>query len=160
MIVHHQRFSHALAFIVATSGANRVDRTPVIFGLGMHFRIAVHFGSRGLEDSRSYPLGQAQHVDSPHYAGFHRFHGVVLVVNRRGWTREIKDPIDLHENGFHDIMPDQLKVGVVEEVGNIALGAREEIIQRNHLVAFGQQAFAEKGAEEAGASGDKGAFCG
>jgi hypothetical protein len=52
----------------------------------------------------------------------------------------------------------QLEIRVVEEMGDVVLGAGEEVVETDDVVAFSEQALAEMAAEEAGAAGDEDAF--
>ena len=53
------------------------------------------------------------------------------------------------------IVAHQLEVRVIEQMGNVVLGAGEEVVQADDVVAVVQQAFAEMRAEEAGTTGDE-----
>ncbi len=55
-------------------------------------------------------------------------------------------------------MAHQLEIRVVEEMGDVVLGAGEEVVETDDVVAFSEQALAEMAAEEAGAAGDEDAF--
>lgn len=54
--------------------------------------------------------------------------------------------------------PDQLEVRLAEQVADIGLLARKEIVEANDIVSLGDQPFAEMGAEKPGAAGAKDAF--
>ena len=55
-------------------------------------------------------------------------------------------------------MADELEMRVVEQVLDVVLGAGEEVVDAEHVVAALQQPLAQMRAEEAGAAGDEGAF--
>jgi len=55
-------------------------------------------------------------------------------------------------------VPQQLEIGVVEQVGDVVFGAGEEVVDTDDVVAVGEEALAEVAAEEAGAAGDEDAF--
>ena len=109
-IIEKQCFGAALAFIVAGARADRVDVAPIVFGLRMDARIAVHFGGGGLKDSCPQPLGQAQHVDRAMHACLRRLHGIVLVVDRRGRAGEIVNLVDLDVEREGHIVPNQFEI--------------------------------------------------
>lgn len=52
-------------------------------------------------------------------------------------------------------MPNQLKVGVVQQVSDIRFLACEEVVETDDIVALVNEAFAEVGPEEAGTPGNK-----
>lgn len=54
--------------------------SPVIFGLRMNLRIAVHLACRREQKLGLDTLGQAEHVDRAHHTCFDRLDRVVLVV--------------------------------------------------------------------------------
>ena len=57
-------------------------------------------------------------------------------------------------------MPHELEARVVVQVIDVALGAGEEVVDAEHLVALLEQAVAEVRAEEAGAAGDEDSLAG
>jgi hypothetical protein len=68
-VIKKQCLGAALSFIVTGPHSDRIDAPPVALRLRMDFRIAVDFRSRGLQDARSYALGQTQHIDGTMGAG-------------------------------------------------------------------------------------------
>ena len=62
----------------------------------------------------------------------------MLVVDRRGGTGEVVDPVDLVLERIDHIVPDKLEVGVFEEMGDVALGAGEKIVDAQYVVAIGE----------------------
>lgn len=48
---------------------------------------------------------------------------------------EVVDLVDFDQDGLDHIVTDQLKVGVGEQMGDIFLGAREKIVDANHVVS-------------------------
>ena len=89
------------------------------------------------------------------HAGLSGLHWVELVVNGRCRTGQVVDLIHLNIERKSDIVAHQLEVRMIEQMGNVVLGAREEVVQTDDVVAVGQQAFAEMRAEEAGTTGDE-----
>jgi len=55
-------------------------------------------------------------------------------------------------------MADDLKTGAADEMGDITLRAREEVIEADHLMSVIEEAFAQVRADETGAPGDEYAF--
>ena len=158
VIIHHEAFSGALAFVIAAPDADGVDPAPVIFFLGMDLGIAVDLGGRGLENGGPDPFGQAQGVDGAHDVGFNRFDGVVLVMNGGGGAGQVVDFLNLEKYRIDDIVADQLEMRVGQKVENVVFAACEEIVQADDVVALRKEMFAEMRAEKTGAAGDKDTF--
>src|SRR5690606_31434843 len=135
VVVHEQRLGTPLALVVTRSDTDGVDPSPVAFGLRMYVRVAVDFTGAGLQDSRTNALGQSQHVQGTGNRGLDCFDRVVLVMDRAGGACQVVDLVDLQINGLCDVVADQLKPGMVAEVGDIAFATGEEIVQANDLVA-------------------------
>ena len=110
MVVHHQAFGDALAFVVAGAHADRIDVAPVALGLRMLLGIAVDLAGRGQQDARAHALGQPQHVDRAHHAGLDGLDRIVLVVHRRGRAGEMKDAIDFEQDRLDDVVADEFEV--------------------------------------------------
>jgi len=134
-VVEEQRLGAALAFVVARARANRVHLAPVAFRLRMDFRVAIHLAGGGLKDPRAGALGEPQHVDRAMHAGLGGLHRIVLIVNRRGRASQIVDLVhfDIEREGH--IMAHQLEVRVIEQMGDIVLGASEEVVETDDIVA-------------------------
>ena len=158
VIIEEQRFSAALAFVVTAARADRVDAAQVVFGLRMDFRVAVDFGSRGLQDARLDALGKPQHVDCAMHGGLGRLHRVELVVDRRGRAREVVDLVDFDVERKRDVVAHQLEVGVGGEVREVLLAAGEVIVHAQHVAARREQLFAQMRAEKAGTAGNQNFF--
>jgi len=43
-----QCFGDTLSFIIASPGTNRIDMTPILFGLGMNLRVTINLYNLGL----------------------------------------------------------------------------------------------------------------
>ena len=124
----------------------------------MDLGIAVDLAGGGLEELGLEPLGQPKHVDRAMHAGLGGLHRVVLVVDRRGWAGQVVDLVHFHVQREGHIMAHQLEVRILEQMQNVVLGAGEEVVQTEHVVAVGKQALAQMRAEKAGATGDEDAF--
>ncbi len=53
------------------------------------------------------------------------------------------------------VVPEQLEIRPIEQMDDVRLLAREEVVEADDVVPFRDQPFAEVGAEKAGAAGDK-----
>ncbi len=126
----------------------------------MDLRVAVDLAGRGLEDARAQPLGEAQHVDRAVHRRLGRLDRVVLVVDRRRRAGEVVDLVDLDVERKRHVVADELEARMVVQVLDVALGAGEEIVDAEHLVALLQQPVAQMRAEESGAAGDQDALAG
>src|SRR5205807_3691118 len=127
-IVKKQCFCTALSFIITRARPNRVNVPPIILDLRMDTRIAVNFGCGCLEDSCPQTFSKAQHIDSPVDTCLRRLHRIALIVDRRSWASEIVNLVDLHIKRKRDIMPDHLKMFVIEQMLDVASCAGEKIV--------------------------------
>jgi hypothetical protein len=155
VVVEEQRFGAALAFIVAGAWADRIDVAPIGLGLRMDARVAVHLRCGRLEDAALEPLGQAQHVDGAVHAGLGGLHRVVLVVDRRSRAGEVVDFVDLDIERKRHIVAQQLETRVAEQMADVLLAAREEVVDADDIVPVGQEAITQVRAEKTGAAGDQ-----
>ena len=154
-VIKKQGLGAALAFVVAGTDTDRVHVAPVAFRLRMHCRIAVDLAGRRLQDTRAGALGQAQHVDRAVHAGLGGLHRVALVVDRRCRTGQVVDPVHFHVQRKGHIVAHQFEIRVFQQVHDVTPGAGVEIIDAQHIMAFGQQAVTQVGAKKAGATGDQ-----
>ncbi len=51
--------------------------------------------------------------------------------------------VNLQQDWFDDIVPDQLKVGLFEQVRNVVLAAGEQIVDANNMVTTLHQVLAQ-----------------
>ena len=84
--------------------------------------------------------------------------GVKLVMGRGGGAGQVVDLVHFHHAGNGDVMADYFKSGIVRQVKEVLLAAREEVVHADDFMAFFQKPFAEVGADEAGSSGDQNPF--
>lgn len=75
-------------------------------------------------------------------------------MNRGSGASQVVNLIDLQQNGFHDIMSNELKPGIPEMMHHVLLPAGEEIINDNHIVASLHQLIDQMATDEAGPAGD------
>jgi len=79
----------------------------------------------------------------------------VLVVDGRCGTGEVIDLVYLQVDGIDDVVAKTFEMGVGQEVEDVFLAARVEVVEAKDIMALGQKTFAEMGAEKAGAACDE-----
>ena len=94
MVCHRHGFGEALGFIVHAAFAHRVDVAPVVFGLRVNLRIAVHFAGAGQQEAGPVGLGDAQCHVCTKAANLQRLDGAFDVINRAGRAGEVHHVID------------------------------------------------------------------
>ncbi len=154
-VVDGQRLGGALPLVVAAPRADAVHMAPVGFALRMLEGVAVDFGRRGVEDARLGLERQFQHVHHPDEGGLDGFDGVALIVDRRGGTGQVVDLVELPPEGLRHIMQNEGEAAVVQQIVDVGLGAREEVVEYRDLVVLGQQATGEVRADEPRAASDE-----
>mmetsp|Transcript_6000 Transcript_6000/g.24330 ORF Transcript_6000/g.24330 Transcript_6000/m.24330 type:complete len:390 (+) Transcript_6000:49-1218(+) len=152
VVVKRERLRAPLAFVVARSFADGVDVAPVLLGLRVLKRVAVHLGSAGQQETRLDALRQAEHVQRADHVGLDRLHRIELVVHGRGGARQVVHLVALQQDGLHDIVSDDLEVGLADVVLDVLLGAGEEVVQAHHVIAAGHQEVDQVRPDEAGAA--------
>ena len=124
---------HTLALVVARTGADTVDVTPVVLALGVLLGVAVDLGGRGDEEASLGTLGKTEHVHGTEEGRLEGLDSVVLVVGRRGGAGEVVNfcgsarvnaeadelTVDLDQERVDDIVSDHLKVGVSNPVRDL-----------------------------------------
>ena len=80
----------------------------------MNLRVAIHFGSRSLQNTRVHALRQTKHIDSAHHVGLDRLYGIVLVMNRGSRTGKIINSINLQKDWLDHIVTQQLEAMIVK----------------------------------------------
>jgi hypothetical protein len=155
MVIEEQSLRTALTFVIATAEADRVDSTPVAFGLRVNLRVAIDLARRRLQDPGPYALCQPEHVNRTVYGGLGGLHGIVLVMNRARRTSEVVDAVDLNIKGEGYVVAHQLEIWMAQQVRNVAFGSRKKIVNAKHVVAPREQTITEVGAEEPGTTADK-----
>src|SRR5262249_4946109 len=96
--------------------------------------------------------------DGAVHAGLGRLHGIALVVNGRGRAGEVVDFVHLDIKRKRDVVAQELKTGTPNQVIDIPLGTREEIVEAYNVMAGVQQAIAKMGSKKTGAPGDQNRF--
>lgn len=57
----------------------------------------------------------------------------VLVVYRRSWAGKMVDLVDFNYQSFDHIVTQRLEVGAVQQVLDVFLASREEVVHANDL---------------------------
>ncbi len=156
MVSHGDRFGEPLGFIVAASRADRVDVSPVIFGLRMNFGVAVDLGGAGEQEPGVLGLGQAQGVVGAERAHLERWDRMCQVVDGAGRTGEMEHvvhrSIDLDRLG--DIVLDEAERRPLQEGGQVTAAAGQQVVDADDLIAVAQESLAEMRADETRSTGD------
>ena len=148
MVVHEERFGRPFAFVVAGTDSDRIDAPAIRFHLRMHLRVTINLARACLQNASAAAFGDAEHVDRSQHTRLHRFDRVVLVVSRRSGARHVVDLIDFEKDRQRDVVTNQFKIRLVQQVSHIGLLARKEIVQANDVVALLDQTFAEVGTKK------------
>ena len=155
VVVEKQRLGAALAFVIAGAGADRVHIAPVVLLLRVGQRVAIHLAGRGLENARAAAPGEIEHVDGAVHGGLHGLHGVVLVVDRARRAGEVEDAVHLQAQRLRHIVADELEIRLAQKMGDIRLGAGEQVVEADDIRALGHQAFAKMRTDESRPSGNE-----
>jgi hypothetical protein len=153
VVIEEKRFRTPLALIVARPGTDGVDASPIGLRLGMDRGIPIHLRSGGLKDLGLQSFRQPQHVDGPvnvHLGGLNR---VVLIVNGRSRTRQIVNLIDLHIKRKGNVVTKEFKIGISDQMSDISLGPRIEIVHTEDIVSILEETLAEMGTQKPRPSG-------
>ena len=81
-VVRERRLGAALPFVIARARPDRIDVSPVVFGLRMLDGVPVNLAGRSLQDRRAQPLRESEQVDSTAHAGLRPLHRIALVTTR------------------------------------------------------------------------------
>ena len=76
-------------------------------------------------------------------------------MHRRSRAGQIVNAVDFHQDGVDQVMPDQLEIGVVQQMGDIPPSTGKKIVQADDLPASSQQAFTQMRTDKTGAAGDE-----
>jgi len=74
-------------------------------------------------DSWLSPAWRAQHIDRPMHACLGRLHGIVPIMDRRRWTGEIVDLVNLDIEWKRHIGAHKLEARVGSQMGNVRFAA-------------------------------------
>ena len=142
-------------FVVTGANAQRIDTASIAFDLRMHLGVAIDLASARLQDPGPTAFCRTQHVDGTEHAGLDCLDWIELVVPGCRGTGQVVDLVDLQKDRQGDIMANQFKIRLAQQVGDIGLLAREEIIEADHVVPGRDQSLAEMRTQESGTAGHK-----
>ena len=82
--------------------------------------------------------------------------GFVQVVDRARQRGEVEDRVDraVDVDVVGDVVLDEVEAPVAEQVGDVARMAGRQVVERDDVVAIGQQPVRQVRADEAGPAGD------
>jgi len=141
VIIEKEGLCATFSLIIARPYPDGIDISPVILLLRMDCRVAIDFAGGGLKDLGLDPLGNAQHVDSPHDVGLYGFDRVILIVDGGRGTGQIIYLIHFKEYGMNQVVAYQFKIGPADEMTDISLVAGKEIVQAEDFMAIFCQTF-------------------
>mmetsp|Transcript_17404 Transcript_17404/g.40008 ORF Transcript_17404/g.40008 Transcript_17404/m.40008 type:complete len:237 (-) Transcript_17404:501-1211(-) len=133
--VHH-RLSYTFAFVVTRARTNRIDVSPITFGLRVNLRVSINFAGGSKQNSGFDAFCKSQHVQSSHSACLNGLDRVELVMGRGGGARKVIDFVDFYRKWFRDIVDFETKVRVMHPMSDIFLLSREKVINDSYLVAL------------------------
>jgi hypothetical protein len=82
----------------------------------------------------------------------------VLVVVRAGGAGKIVNLVNLDPKRERDVMSDELERRVVKEMGNVLLGASEQVVNADNVMAKFNQLITQMRSYEPGPTGNKDAL--
>jgi hypothetical protein len=101
----------------------------------MNKRIAIDFAGRCLKNASTQTFREPKHIDSAMYAGLCSLYRIILVMNRRRWTRKIENAIDFHVQRQTNIMTQELKARMGEEMRDVIFATREQVVHAQYVVS-------------------------
>jgi hypothetical protein len=110
--------------------------------------VTIDLRGGSLKNPALQPFGKAKHIDGPMNARFRRLYRVMLVVNRGRRAGEIVNFIDLEIKREGDVMSKQLEAWVTDEMLDIALASREEVVEADDFMPVGEKPVAEVRSEK------------
>mmetsp|Transcript_157815 Transcript_157815/g.383210 ORF Transcript_157815/g.383210 Transcript_157815/m.383210 type:complete len:351 (+) Transcript_157815:24-1076(+) len=116
VILENKRLCHALALVVAGAHTDGVDVAPVGLWLRRDGGVAVALRCGSLEEPCTAALREPKRVVGAQEAGLDRLHRVELVVRRGGGARQVVDLIHLDFERLDDIVADDFKIGLPDEI--------------------------------------------
>ena len=147
-VVGAQSLCDALPLVVAAPQAYRIDVAPVFLDLRVDERIAVDLARRRVEHARLRLQRELEHVHRPEHRTLRRLDGVLLVVDWRSGAGEVVDFVELPPERLRHVVEDEREALVAQELVDVLLRSREEVVESRNLVTVGEKPFAEMAAEE------------
>jgi hypothetical protein len=115
------------------ANANHIDIAPVLFLLRVHVRIAIHLGRRRDQKARAASLGEAEHVHRAEDASLDRVDRILLIKHRARRAGQVVHLIRFEEERLSDVVANEFEARIVEQVRDVGLLTREEVVDANHL---------------------------
>jgi hypothetical protein len=135
VVVEKQSFSATFAFVIAAAWTNGVHIAPIRFHLRVNDRITIDLTCAGLENPGTNTLGESQHIDCAVHAGFRGLDGIVLVMDWASRTSQVVNLVDFNVQGEGDVMANQFKIWMIQQMRDIFLVSSEIVVDTHHLVA-------------------------
>ena len=82
------------------------------------------------------------------HTGFRRLYWIILVVDWGSRTGQVENLVHFHVKRKCDVVTQQIEPRVAQEMGNIALRSRVEIVRAQDVSALLDQSIAQMGTEE------------
>jgi len=130
-----------------------INVAPVALSLRMLKRITVDLTGAGKQEACTHSLCQTQHVQRSHHVGLDGLDGVELVMNGGSGASQVVDLVNLQEDGFNDVVPNQFEVGVPHVMQHVLFSSSEEVIHHDHAVASFQETVHQVASNETGSAG-------
>ena len=154
VVIEEKGFCTPFPLIVTCPETDGVDTPPIGLRLGMDRRIPVDLRSGCLKDLGPQPLRQAQHIDGTMNVHLGRLNGVVLIVDRSSGTSQVVDFVNLHIEREGDVVANKFKIRISQQMDDIPLGPRIEIVDTEDIVSILEETLAEMGTQESSPSCD------
>jgi len=123
--------------------------------LRVHGRVAVDLAGRRLEEAGALGHGELDQVlraAASHVEDLDR-HDIEVGGRRRAGQVHHRVDRSVHVQPFDHILADKGEPGAPDQLLEVALGARDQVVDRDDLVAALEQSQAQVGAEEPGPAG-------
>jgi hypothetical protein len=156
IVIEEQGLSATLPLIITGPQSDGIDVSPIGFHLWMDGGVTIDFRGRGLKDLCLEPFRESQHVDGAMDIHLGRLYRIVLVMDRRGGTGKIINFIHFYVQGKGDVLAEELKIGILQEVNDISLDSCIKIVHTKDIIALFYEMIAEVRTEKTGASGNQG----
>ena len=82
-------------------------------------------------------------------------HRIVLILDGRGWAREVVDLIYLDEQRKRDVVTQELETRLTMKVFDVAFAAGKKVVGTDNLMAIGNQSIYQVGPKKARTSRDQ-----
>ncbi len=106
-----------------------------------------------MQNSRAAAFGESHDVDHADRRGLDRLDWVELIRLRRCGAREVEDSIGFDIQRMHDVMSNQLKPWMADQMANVVLRPGEEVVDANDFVTPFNQSIAKMTSKKPSATG-------